>query len=739
MEEMNSRKESGGGRWVFVATICVGSFLLFLVQPMIARMALPRLGGAPTVWNSAMLVYQGLLLIGYAYAHWIGGRSPQLQRWAHLGVFALAALTLPIGLSAQDMPANANPVLWVPWLLLSSIGPLFLAVSAQAPLMQKWFSLSGGQNPYPLYAASNLGSFGGLISYPLLVEPLVSVEQQRWLWSAGFVVLMFLILICGRLLPRVGADATIASEAHQSPKPTARTATKWVLLAAIPSGLMLSTSLHLTTDIVAMPLLWVLPLGLYLLSFSVAFATNRTFADWCIRLAPYVLIVTAAGTFLETGDWALLFAGIMLLNLFLVSVALHSRMFDSRPAPEHLTRFYLYMSLGGVVGGIVCALIAPIAFNWAIEHPLLLATAAFALHGRPVFTFVSRWFEGSSSKLVPTLLVLLLVLGLSNAHQANNLWSGAITPVMVAAAFIIAIALAVVGKRAAFAGTLVGLMLLLGGWEKLSLGLDPGKLTRSYFGIYTVMTYDNKSRGLIHGTTVHGLQQTSTGKETEPTTYYAPLSGVGLAMQNLTPLFGNGASVSVVGLGVGTMACYAKPDQTWRFYEIDPAIVRIAQDASRFTFLNRCTPRADVLVGDARLVIANQPAEIADALVIDAFSSDSVPMHLLTREAFEIYGRHLRKKGILMVHISNRYLDLRPVVAAATRNGWTAMIRSYEPEAKQQQNFYTKSLWVALSRDPKTLEQLEAGSPAQGWKPLNGQDGIIQWTDDYASILQILL
>src|SRR5688572_21629575 len=334
-------------RWVklrFVLAILGGSFLLFLVQPMIARMALPRLGGAPAVWNSAMLVYQLLLLGGYAYAHWLGRFAPRTQGAIHLALLLAAAVMLPIGLIASNPSPDANVFLWVPWLLLVSIGPLFLAVSAQAPLLQRWYAISGGGDPYPLYAASNLGSFSGLIAYPLLVEPLVPVALQSLGWSLAYGALMLLVAWCALRLPKVAALAPVA--ASKAEPIGWRAVTLWILLAAIPSGLMLSTTLHLTTDIVAMPLLWVVPLGLYLLSFSVAFAASRRLADLFKRIAPITLLIAACGVFLDTTYLPMVFAYASLLNLFAVSVYIHSVLFDRRPDPSQLTHFYLALSVG---------------------------------------------------------------------------------------------------------------------------------------------------------------------------------------------------------------------------------------------------------------------------------------------------------------------------------------------------------------------------------------------------------
>ncbi|RJT24365.1 hypothetical protein D5I55_02330 [Chakrabartia godavariana] len=540
---MQGHAASGRNRLLFLVTICTGSFLLFLVQPMIARMALPRLGGAPSVWNSAMLVYQSLLLGGYAYAHALGRLAPLRQAVVHLALFACAALMLPIGLAAGDPPADGNPFFWVPWLLLTSIGPLFFVVSAQAPLMQRWFGLQGGGDPYALYAASNVGSFAGLLAYPVLVEPFLPVEAQSSLWSAGYVLLATLVLICAAMLPK-GVAAQMQA-LPQTPRPELRRVLHWIVLAAVPSGLMLSTTLHLTTDIVAMPLIWVLPLGLYLLSFSIAFSERRGAADLFQRLAPVFIVFGGFLAFMDATGFAYVAAAVVLSRL--------------------------------------------------------------------------------------------------------------------------------------------------------------------------------------------------PGQETKPTTYYVEKSGVGLALQAAPRLFGDKARIGVVGLGAGTLVCYGTPTQSWRYYEIDPVVDHIARNPVQFSFISRCRPDLKVAIGDARIVLATEPAASADLLVVDAFSSDSIPMHLLTREAFGVYGRHLTADGLLMVHISNRYFDLSPVLAAAARNGWTARIRTFVPKASEWRDYHrTASIWVAMSRNPQTIAALEAASGAERWEKLPPAPGFRPWTDSYGSVLPLL-
>ena len=729
---------TGSAKARFILTIFAGSFLLFLVQPMIARMALPRLGGAPSVWNSAMLVYQALLLAGYAYAHWLGRFNGRVQSIIHLALFAVAALMLPIGLAAGNPPADANPFIWVPWLLLTSIGPLFFVVSAQAPLMQRWFTLSGGGDPYPLYAASNLGSFSGLIAYPLIVEPLLPVATQSMVWSAGYAVLALLVLFCGLSVPKAAIEAHVAP--NLALKPQRKAVAWWIALAAIPSGLMLSTTLHLTTDIVAMPLLWVLPLGLYLLSFSVAFSARRGAAQFLTRIAPLTLLIAGCGVFVDVTSWPFVFAFASLANLFVVSVALHSAMFDRRPDPSYLTGFYLAMSVGGVLGGLFCALVAPLVFDWTYEHPILMVAAALVIAQKPFFSFTEALWNGDERAARYTRWGAVLLILVSLVGQGGFALPESREVEGIVALVIIALAILTIGNRILFAFALAGLMLCLGGWTKMAMSITPGLMTRSFFGVYSVRSGGPNARLLVHGTTVHGVQNRgSVAREMMPASYYAPQSGIGIAMTAAPVIFGPHARIGVVGLGSGTLSCYARPGETWRFYEIDPVIAGIARDPKRFTFLARCLPHADIAIGDARIVLGQEPANTADLLAIDAFSSDAVPMHLLTREAFETYRRHIAANGLLMVHISNRYLDLTPVVAAAGREGWVVKRLNYRPDpAKDANKNYSASNWIALSPSADTIAKLVASAPSAKWTPLQAKPGFSPWTDDHASILPII-
>ena len=723
---------AGANRALFVVTILTGSFLLFLVQPMVARMALPRLGGAPAVWNSAMLVYQALLLGGYAYAHGLGRLSPRRQAGVHLGVLLLGALWLPIGLFAIQPPADASPVLWVPWLLFGSIGPLFFAVSAQAPLLQRWFGLaSGGRDPYALYAASNLGSFAGLIAYPLLVEPGLALHGQSWLWTAGYALLIGLVGLCALRLPRAAA-APAARPVSAAPG-TGRVL-HWIVLALVPSGLMLATSTYITTDVVAMPLLWVLPLGLYLLSFSVAFAENRALADLLTRIAPITILLFGGVMMGGYNTWPWFNLIIALLLLFMASVALHTALYRIRPEPDRLTGFYLAMSAGGALGGVFAALIAPLVFDWTYEYPLLiLAAGAFVPQQFLTAAIEKMWTGRWHFVALAGVVIAMGLLGLIHFASPPTLFGDGRQGVLFL--LLAAIGLAAIGARPAYILVLAGALMLFGGYRSLALSAEPGARTRSYFGVYTVREFDRR-RELDHGTTVHGIQLTgSPARERTPTTYYARGSGVGQAMALAPALYGPAARIGVVGLGTGTLACYAQPGQNWRFYEIDPTVIDIARNSGRFTYVRRCTPAATIRLGDARLRLRDEKPGSLDLLALDAFSSDAVPMHLMTREAFATYARTLSPRGLLLVHISNRFLDLEPVVAATARaDGWHAAKLDFKPSTPEEQA--SSSVWIALSRDPDVLASLTGRG--SGWVPLRPRPGFAPWTDDYSTILPLL-
>ncbi len=730
---MTASTTTGPARRLFVVAILAGSFLLFLIQPMVARMALPRLGGAPNVWNSAMLVYQALLLGGYAYAHWLSRLPFRRQARIHLALFALAALTLPISLAQLAAPEPGTEVLWVPVLFVLSIGPVFFVVSAQAPLMQRWYALDpGAGEPWALYAASNLGSFGGLIAYPLLVEPLLPLHAQAWGWSLGYLVLAGMVVLVARrrwhtpeaqgiMIPQSGEGGRI---------PRSRLAL-WITLAAIPSGLMLSTTTHLTTDIFAMPLLWVVPLGLYLLSFSIAFADRRGPARW-ISATAWLGLFSVGGMAAVSYGWTgviPLVSSIVLL--FLLCTALHARLYDVRPEPGQLTAFYLAMSVGGALGGLFTALIAPLIFDWVWEYPLLVLAAALFLPRGSLPDWRStvgldpalRRLALGGLVLAAAWLVWLIFDANRYVETRPERWS--LTAVLTL------IGVAMVPWRWWAFGTLTGVMLAQGGWDTI-VDSRAGVRTRSYFGIYTVRDYDEKRlRTLLHGTTLHGEQSLDPKLRRTPLAYYGEGSGAGIVLRLAPQLLGDRARIGVLGLGTGSLACLARPGQDWTFFEIDQAVLHLSRNGS-FTYLQDCAPKAKVVLGDARIELTRQPRGAFDFLAIDAFSSDSVPMHLFTHEAFGVYLDALAPRGVMMVHISNNYIDLEPPLAAEIRaRGLHAAMRFDNPDRALEQ---FASQWVAVSRDPAQIARIRRLAPNFEWKAL-GKPAPAVWRDDHASVL----
>ncbi len=717
-------------RALFVATILTGSFLLFLIQPMVARMALPRLGGAPNVWNSAMLVYQALLLAGYWYAHRLSRQPIARQRRLHLALFAVALLTLPVGLVQMSPPSPGSEVFWVPALLALSIGPVFFLVSAQAPLMQRWYSLHpDAGEPWALYAASNLGSFAGLVAYPLLAEPLLPIRAQAWLWSAGYLALLVLIALCSRT--RMGLSDTAAVVPVPAERVPAKRLVMWIALAAVPSGLMLSTTTHLTTDIFAMPLLWVIPLGIYLLSFVIAFSDRRGGANLLSLLAWPMILGIGGLAMISQGSNGLLPVIASVALLFFVCVALHARLYDLRPAPDQLTGFYLAMSAGGALGGLFTALIAPLVFDWVWEHPLLVLAAAALLPRDRLLAWIkleriepgARLFSLAMVSAALALMVWQLYAINQTVPDNWNRW--ALT------AGIAVLGLALVPWRALALGLLGAVMLVQGGLDTVNDSRE-GVRTRSYFGIYTVRDYPSrKLRTLAHGTTLHGQQSTELTTKCLPLSYYGPGSGAGIGFANASQLFPGRPRLAVVGLGTGSLGGYARPGQSWTYFEIDEAVLGLSRQG-KFTFLRDCAPQARVALGDARINLGKVRAGAFDLLAIDAFSSDSIPLHLLTHEAFGVYLDALAPQGVLLVHISNRYFDLEPALAAeVTARGLHAAVREDSPPAESP---WTGSTWVALTRDPGQLKALADIAPALKWRALT-KPAPRPWSDDHASIL----
>ncbi len=712
----------------FAALSLLASFLLFFVQPMIAKMALPQLGGNPAVWTSAMVAFQLLLLAGYGYAHMLQRFALKHQALVHCAALLLALLCLPISFNAASPPSGDALVVWVPWRVAMTVGPLFVLLAAQAPLVQSWFRDSGtGGEPYRLYAWSNAGSFLGLLAYPLLVEPFTALDTQRTFWSAGFGLLALATL--GMLFLASKAAPVARAQSASTIWPDIRTALRWMTLAAIPSGLILSTTTHITTDIIAMPLLWVLPLALYLLSFVLAFREARGLID---HVATYAapLIALLALIALSTDDFEVQVTGSASMALLLVaSLALHRQLFNERPPAEGLTAFYLILAAGGALGGILVAIAAPLVFDWTYEFPVLIIAAIAMLHQR----------GGKTGPIAIGVALAAMPLAAAVALQWIEL-----SQILLAGLFALPLFFVWRSKAVMLCVTLCGILALTG-FDALILSANNLR-QRSYFGIYTVRENETGTvRKLAHGTTTHGAQRLEPGKLLQPTTYFGPQSGAGQILTAAPALYSDKARIAVLGLGVGTLSCYAKPSQTWSFYEIDPLVADIAIKQGWFTYMINCAPNAAVRIGDARLTLAQQPTASLDILVMDVFSSDAVPTHLLTREAFAIYDRVLAKDGALLIHISNRYLDLEPVLASeAKARRWTSAIITHNATPEQIDAGETTSVWVMMARSEDMLQRARNAAaqttPAKDseWKPLSEKQGFARWTDEFGSILHLI-
>lgn len=664
-------------------------------------------------------------LAGYAYAHVISRFSLRRQGFIHLVVLALAGLTLLLSLAPVSQPDTGWEVLWVPWLFLLTVGPAFFAVSAQPPLIQRWFAAHPqAGNPYPLYAASNLGSFAGLLAYPLLAEPLLSLGAQSWVWTLGYVAMLALVAWAAFSRRDVATEqaAPVADEAIGW-----RRRALWLLLPAVPSGLTLSTTTFLTTDIMAIPLLWVIPLGLYLLSYTIAFAEKRGTAQVFLFLAPLVLLVAGGIALFAAGRAELLAAVASGIPLFVVATALHARLYDLCPSAARLSQFYLYMAAGGALGGVFTALLAPVLFDWTREHPLLILAAAALIPLGAWRGLMRRITKDPQTTRIVLIIGLFVVFNAALLLYARVQAETALTWIdWLALLVILCLAMILAARRLSFVIACAALLLALGGLTNLTASLA-GERERSYFGIYSITQRADGDRILMHGTTIHGIQRIGEDAR-EPTAYYGRSSGVGLALANAGKIAGPEARVGVVGLGVGTLTCYREPGQQWTFFEIDRTALQFSQSGA-FSFLQQCAPDARMLIGDARLRLEELPANSFDVLVIDAFSSDAIPLHLLTAEAMAIYEHALAPDGLLLLHTSNRYVRLEPVVARlAEKRGLSAMLLQDEPVRR---NDLYSSTWIALAPNRAPLDAL---STTADWRLLVEPEGQV-WTDDYASVL----
>ncbi|HTM58415.1 MAG TPA: fused MFS/spermidine synthase [Candidatus Udaeobacter sp.] len=677
---------------LFALTLGLGAFLLFLVQPMVAKMLLPLLGGSPAVWNTCMAFFQAVLLGGYAYAHFVPSRVG-VRRHApfHVALIALPLLLLPLRLGSYPPPATERPVPWLLGVLLMAVGAPAFALATSAPLLQRWFAATlhrQGRDPYFLYVASNAGSMAALLGYPLLIEPRLPLAGQNVLWTAGYALLVGLTLGCAVLLIRRAPPGTIEVErAVPEGAPLERAVvTRWILLALAPSSLMLGVTTFITTDIAPIPLFWVLPLAFYLLTFIVAFARpGDRVRQFVLALLPVAILALVfagmAGNSLSIG----VRVAIHLTAFFVAALVCHGELAASRPARFHLTAFYLAIATGGVLGGILNALIAPVLFPRVIEYPLMIALVAL---------------------LRPRLF--------SPAAGAKPRFGAAWTTL----------------------GTISGLIFLL-----QAFGGPVGQtllLHRDFFGVIRVRTdAAHQLVGLQHGTTVHGIQSRAPRMREEPLGYYSRPGPIGQLFAVWDSSHA-GEPVGVVGLGAGTLACYARRGQSITFYEIDPAIDRAARDTTLFTYLadaDRRGARTRIVIGDGRLRLAAS-SERYGMLVLDAFSSDAIPVHLLTREAMRVYLDHLAPGGWLAIHFSSRYVTLDPALASLARDRGLACRIENDPGAESDSLSLERSpsSWVVMARDEAALSSV-ARDPR--WTEPAGALPR-PWTDDHSSLLGLI-
>jgi len=714
----------------FIATAFIGASLIFLVQPMFARMATPLLGGAPAVWNVSLVCFQAALLLGYAYAHALSRLSSlKAQVLIHAVVLTAGFLCLPLRMSGLmgEPPADA-PALWLIGTFAVSIAPPFAALSATAPLIQAWYARSGlsdAQDPYHLYAASNIGSLAGLAAYPLLIEPFTAIADQSQGWSVGYALLAAILLFSGWSIVQAGIKAGVSpAQASAAQAPAWREKLIWLALSFAPSSLLVGATSHITTDVAAAPFLWAPPLMIYLGTFVIAFSKKPLISHPVAVLLAPMAAAGAAIMLLSGSKSAFLGMGADLLALFMIALACHGALNARRPYARYLTQFYLIMSLGGVLGGAFNALLAPVLFSNVLEYPLMLVAAVALLAiGNP--------------KISRPVLVLLALAAVAALGAIVITAMDVRPPRILFVLFILPAGAAIILSRRAPLGAAIALACTLPIGAAFDL-LRPHWTGRSFFGVVRVVDLpaENNSgpgfRFMMHGTTLHGVQSLKPERALIPGTYYGPASAIGQSFK----IYPDARQVGVVGLGAGSVACYRTDAQVWRFYEIDPLVVKVATDPKHFTFLSSCQPKADIVLGDARISLANEPKEKFDLLLLDAFTSDSVPTHLMTKEAMQLYLSRLKPNGVLVFHISNRHLALNSVLARViTASGAHALYQHYHPDAAAKKDGASSSEVMLVSKSEAQLARARATGL---WQDV-AADSQRPWTDDYSNIIGAMI
>jgi len=700
---------------VYTAAIFVSALLLFAVQPLFTKMVLPRLGGSPAVWSVAMVFFQSLLLAGYAYAHFLMQiKSRAVPIAVHLALLVVALLTLPLSIaSGWGEPPTSGYAFWLLGLFAVSIGLPFFALAANNPLLQAWFVRTGhpaGPDPYFLYASSNIGSFLALLSYPVLLEPMFTLRTQNLMWTGGYGVLALLIAGCGLLLMRSPASAVtdLQAEDSQSPAPDWMLRARWIFLAAVPSGLLIAVTAHISTDVAAAPLLWVLPLSLYLLTWVLVFQSRPLLPHkWMLALQPLAIAGVIALLAVGGEQNLLLTLGGHQLCFFVIAMACHGELARTRPAAKYLTGFYVALSFGGMIGGLFAGLIAPYAFSWIAEYPILLALAALCRPpgGGERLPLWSRWYWPFLAVLAVALIAPAWSEGKIPAWlQDHRAWVAGAVGILAAL-----LALLLRASRLKIFATVVVALVLIRVYPA-----DDGRVetVRSFFGVHKiVVTPNGQYHVLMHGTTIHGAQKFQNDDGTpvtgrpEPITYYHKDGGIGQAISAVRERKGAPLRVAVIGVGSGTLSCASEPGETWKFFEIDQTMVDTARDPKYFSYIQNCAPELKPGIGDARLTFAKEPDGIYDLIIVDAYSSDAIPIHLATEEAMKIYKDKLAPQGAVVMHVSNRHLELESVVVGiADANDLKSWVYS-EDSGRDDEYIFATSV-VVSARDEADVGKL---------------------------------
>ena len=725
---------------VYTAAIFLSAFLLFSVQPLFTKMVLPRLGGSPAVWSVAMVFFQSLLLAGYAYAHVLMRMKRRIIPIAvHTALLAAAFFTLPLSISSffNNAPTSAY-AFWLLALFAASIGLPFLALAANNPMLQAWFVRTGhpaASDPYFLYAASNIGSFLALLSYPVLLEPMFSLRTQNLMWTGGYALLIILIAGCGALMLRARASAATDLLSGQAllPAPSRALRARWVFLAAVPSGLLIAVTAHISADIAAAPLLWVLPLSLYLLTWVLAFQSRPLLPQGgmlrlqALAIAGLVVLLAVGGE----QNLLLTLAGHQ-LGFFVIALACHGELARTRPPAKYLTGFYVALAFGGMVGGLFAGLMSPYVFSWVAEYPILLALAALC---RPPAD--ERWPEWTRWYW-PFLacLAIALIAPTYPPGGAVFAWLEDYRVWLAGGVGVLAGLLALVLKASRlkiFATVVVALVLIR------VYPADGGRVetVRSFFGVHKiVVTPNGQYHVLMHGTTIHGAQKflNDSGSpiqgRPEPITYYHMDGGIGQAIAAVRERKGAPLTTAAIGVGAGTLTCASAPGETWKFFEIDQTMVDTARDPKYFSYIRNCQPDLRPVIGDARLTFAGERDGIYDLIIVDAYSSDSIPVHLATKEAMRIYKSKLAPHGVVLMHISNRHLELKSVVVGiADANNLKSWV--YDADSDRDDEYIFSTDVVICARDQADVGKLASSGQWKRAKPTENQR---LWTDDYSNV-----